>query len=139
DLRRLSGRLRPGGAGGGREQRTGRHDPLRPGADPRRGDAGHRQRRGAGRGLAGALDLRGGLRQDYRVILPSACYSYDEATGLYSDLRQTDAWLQYLYDNALRLQVTGIIRKNPDVDTGMLSGKICYTSGLIDYMVEQAE
>ena len=77
--------------------------------------------------------------QDYRVILPSACYSCDEATGLYSDLRQTDAGLQYLYDNALRLQVTGIIRKNPDVDTGMLSGKICYTSGLIDYMVEQAE
>ena len=77
--------------------------------------------------------------QDYRVILSSACYSYDEATGLYSDLRQTDAGLQYLYDNALRLQVTGIIRKNPDVDTGMLSGKICYTSGLIDYMVEQAE
>ena len=77
--------------------------------------------------------------QDYRVILPSACYSYDEVTGLYSDLRQTDAGLQYLYDNALRLQVTGIIRKNPDVDTGMLSGKICYTSGLIDYMVEQAE
>ena len=77
--------------------------------------------------------------QDYRVILPSDCYSYDEATGLYSDLRQTDAGLQYLYDNALKLQVTGIIRKNPDVDTGMLSGKICYTSGLIDYMVEQAE
>ena len=77
--------------------------------------------------------------QDYRVILPSACYSYDEATGLYSDLRQTDAGLQYLYDNALRLQVTGIIRKNSDVDTGMMSGKICYTSGLIDYMVEQAE
>ena len=77
--------------------------------------------------------------QDYRVILPSACYSYDEATGLYSDLRQTDAGLQYLYDNALKLQVTGIIRKDPDVDTGMLSGKICYTSGLIDYMVEQAE
>ena len=47
----------PGGAGGGREQRAGRYDPLRPGADPRRGDAGHRQWRGAGRGLAGALDL----------------------------------------------------------------------------------
>src|SRR5699024_7905759 len=69
---------------------------------------------------------------------PSACYSYDENTGLYSDLRQTEAGLKYLYDNALQLHVTGIIRKNPDVDTGMLSGKICYTSGLIDYIVEQA-
>ena len=76
--------------------------------------------------------------QDYRVILPSSCYSYDAGTGLYNDLRQTDAGLKYLYDNALRLQVTGIIRKSPDVENGMLSGKICYTSGLIDYIVEQA-
>ena len=77
--------------------------------------------------------------QDYRVILPSSCYSYDAGTGLYNDLRQTDAGLKYLYDNALRLQVTGIIRKSPDVENGMLSGKICYTSGLIDYIVEQAD
>ena len=77
--------------------------------------------------------------RDYRVILPSACYSYDEASGLYQDLRETDAGLQYLYDKALKLHVTGIIRKKPDVDGGLLSGKICYTSGLIDYIVAQAE
>ena len=27
---------------------------------------------------------------DFRVILPSACYSYDEATGLYTDLRESE-------------------------------------------------
>ena len=76
---------------------------------------------------------------DFRVILPSSCYSYDEETGLYTDLRDSDAGLKYLYDNALKLHVTGIIRQNPDVDTTMISGKICYTSGLIDYIVDQAE
>ena len=76
---------------------------------------------------------------DFRVILPSSCYSYDEATGLYTDLRESEAGLKYLYDNALKLHVSGIIRRKPDVETTMISGKICYTSGLIDYIVEQAE
>ena len=76
---------------------------------------------------------------DFRVILPSDCYTYDEATGLYTDLRETDAGLKYLYDNALKLRVTGIIRKNPDVESGMISGRICYTAGLIDYIVQQTE
>ena len=76
---------------------------------------------------------------DFRVIPPSSCYSYDEATGLYTDLRESEAGLKYLYDNALKLHVSGIIRKKPDVETTMISGKICYTSGLIDYIVEQAE
>ena len=75
---------------------------------------------------------------DFRLILPSSCYSYDENTGLYTDLRDTDAGLKYLYDNGLKLHVTGIIRQNPDVETTMISGKICYTSGLIDYIVDQA-
>ncbi len=75
---------------------------------------------------------------DFRLILPSSCYSYDENAGLYTDLRDTDAGLKYLYDNALKLHVTGIIRQNPDVETTMISGKICYTSGLIDYIVDQA-
>ena len=75
---------------------------------------------------------------DFRLILPSSCYSYDENTGLYNDLRDTDAGLKYLYDNALKLHVIGIIRQNPDVETTMISGKICYTSGLIDYIVDQA-
>ena len=47
---------------------------------------------------------------DFRTILNSDCYRYDESTGLYTDLRDTEAGLQYLYDNGLKLKVTGIIR-----------------------------
>jgi hypothetical protein len=39
----------------------------------------------------------------FRVVLNSNCYSLDENTGLYTDLRDTDAGLRYLYDNGTDL------------------------------------
>ena len=75
---------------------------------------------------------------EYRTILGADCYRYDEATGLYSDLRKTEAGLRYLYDNALPLKVVGIIRPDPDADTTMLSGSICYTAKLTEYVIRQS-
>ncbi len=77
--------------------------------------------------------------REYRVILNSDCYSYDEATGLYTDLRETEAGLRYLYDNGLSLKVTGIVRLREDADTRMLTGSICYTSDLTEYIIEKSE
>ena len=76
---------------------------------------------------------------EYRTILNSECYSYDENTGLYTDLRETDTGLKYLYDNATVLKVTGIIRPKDDVKAPMLTGSIAYTSGLTEYVIENAQ
>ncbi len=76
---------------------------------------------------------------EFKTILNSDCYSYDEKTGLYTDLRETEAGLKYLYDNGLALKVTGIIRPNEDASTTMLTGSIAYTSKLTEYVIEQAE
>lgn len=76
---------------------------------------------------------------DFRTILNSDCYRYDESTGLYTDLRDTDAGLQYLYDNGLKLKVTGIIRPNEDTSAPMLSGSIAYTSDLTKYIIEHTK
>ncbi len=75
---------------------------------------------------------------DYRVILGSDCYTYDEASGLYVDLRDTTAGLKYLYDNGIKLRVSGIIKPNEDATAAMLNGSICYTSELTEYVVERA-
>lgn len=75
---------------------------------------------------------------EFKTILNSDCYSYDEKTGLYTDLRETDAGMKYLYDNALSLKVSGIIRPNEDADTTMLSGAIGYTSDLTEYVIENS-
>ena len=74
----------------------------------------------------------------FRVVLPSSCYSWDEAAGTYVDLRDTQAGLRYLYDNGLDLRVVGIIRPNEEAVSGMLSGTICYTSALTEHIIEAA-
>ena len=76
---------------------------------------------------------------DFRTILNADCYRYDESTGLYTDLRDTDAGLQYLYDNGLKLKVTGIIRPNEDTTAPMLSGSIVYTSDLTKYLIDHSK
>ena len=76
---------------------------------------------------------------EFKTILNADCYAYDEMTGTYTDLRDTEAGLRYLYDNAMTLKVTGIIRPNEDSDVNMLTGSIGYTSALTEYVIEQAE
>ena len=76
---------------------------------------------------------------EFKTVLNADCYAYDEATGLYTDLRETEAGLRYLYDNALTLKVTGIIRPNEVAGVTMLTGNIGYTKMLTEYLIEKAE
>jgi len=75
----------------------------------------------------------------YKVILNSSCYTYDETTGRYKDLRETEAGLRYLYDNGLTLKVAGIIRPNEDATATMLTGSIGYTAELTEYVITQSQ
>ena len=74
--------------------------------------------------------------KEYRVILNGDCYRLDENTGLYVDLREEEAGLRYLYDNALTLKITGIIRPSEKASSTMLSGSIAYTKALTEYVVQ---
>lgn len=74
---------------------------------------------------------------DFRVVLNSDCCVYDEASGLYTDLRGTQTGLKYLYDEkGIDLKVTGIIRPSEDAVSAMLTGSIGYTTLLTDYVIE---
>ncbi len=77
------------------------------------------------------------LGMDFRVVLNADCYSLDEETGLYVDLRETQTGMRYLYDNALTLKVTGIIRPNEDATSAMLTGSIGYTKALTRYIMQK--
>ncbi len=77
--------------------------------------------------------------REYRTILNSSCYAYDEVTGEYTDLRDTDAGLRYLYDSGLKLKVAGIIRPNEDCSAPMLTGSIGYTRALTEYVITEAK
>ncbi len=75
---------------------------------------------------------------EFRVILSGDCYTLDETSGLYTDIRETDAGLRYLYENGTVLKVTGIIRPSEDAVSAMLTGSIGYTAALTEYVIENA-
>ena len=77
--------------------------------------------------------------REYKTVLNADCYAYDEASGLYADLRDTDAGLRYLYDNGITLQVSGIIRPNENASAHMLSGSIGYTSALTEHLAQASQ
>ena len=74
----------------------------------------------------------------FKVVLNSSCYKYDEETGTYTDLRDTDAGVQYLYDNGLDLKISGIIKPDPDATATMLQNSAAaYTADLTNYVIDE--
>ncbi len=74
--------------------------------------------------------------QEYKVILNSQSFAYNEITGTYVDLREDPSSLLSLYNNALTLKVTGIIRPSDRAQAAMLQGRICYTSALTKHVID---
>lgn len=75
---------------------------------------------------------------DFRTILSSDCYTYDEKTGTYTDLRETEAGLKYLYDNGMTLHVVGIAKPGENTIGSLTRSYIGYTSMLTQYIIEHA-
>ncbi len=78
------------------------------------------------------------LSMTFRTVLPSECFTYDEISGTYTDLRNSEAGLRYLYTQGTELKVTGIIRPNEEAVSAMLSGSIGYTNALTKFIITQA-
>jgi len=75
--------------------------------------------------------------KEFRVIFNADCYEKDAATGLYVDKREDSVKLRQLYDNALKLKVTGIIRPSEKASSTMLTGSIGYTKMLTEFVAQK--
>ncbi|MBQ6714045.1 MAG: ABC transporter ATP-binding protein/permease [Clostridia bacterium] len=76
---------------------------------------------------------------DFKVVFPSDCYTLDETTDTFVDLRNTQAGMKYLYDNGVSLKVTGIIRPKEEAVSTMLTGTIGYTHLLTRHIIENSK
>jgi len=74
--------------------------------------------------------------KEFRVILNADCYEKDPTTGLYVDKREDPVKLRELYDKALTLKVTGIIRPSEKASSTMLNGSIGYTKALTQHIAK---
>lgn len=75
----------------------------------------------------------------FKTVFGSDCYTYDEKTETFVDLRKTQAGLKYLYDNGTELKVSGIIRPNDNSVSAMIKGSIGYTNKLTEYVIENSK
>ena len=76
---------------------------------------------------------------EFRSVFPSSCWTFDPTSGLYTDLRESDQGLQYLYDNGLTLKVVGIVRPNEDAVSTSHHGTIGYTHMLTEYIISESQ
>ncbi len=72
------------------------------------------------------------------IILDSSCYKM-LPDGTWTDLREVEGTLGMLYNNGIKIRISGIIRPNADATAHMLSGAIAYTKKLTEYVVNESE
>ena len=73
----------------------------------------------------------------FKMVLPADRYQKDAASGKFVDMSETEAGMNFLYDNGLTLKITGIIRPNDEAVAAMMSGSLGYTSALTEYIAEK--
>ncbi len=77
----------------------------------------------------------------FKLVMPSEYYRYDPAASAYTDMSETEAGMDYLFnsdDVGMTLKVVGIVRQNQDAVSGMMQGVIGYTSALTAHIIDAA-
>lgn len=75
----------------------------------------------------------------YKTILPCEYYQDFDKDGIFTDMSKVDGIINKLYDDALELKISGIIRPKKDSDAQMLREGIGYTSLLTTEIIEKAK
>lgn len=75
----------------------------------------------------------------YKTILPHEYYKDFDNDGIFTDMSKIDNILETLYESALELKISGIIRPKKDAENVMLSGGIGYTSLLTTEIIKRAQ
>lgn len=74
--------------------------------------------------------------QSYRVVVNSSCFEKDSASGLYQDLRNSDAGLTKLFNNGTELKIVGIIKAK---DENMSQAGVLYTEELYTKIMKSSQ
>lgn len=77
------------------------------------------------------------LSTTFKLVLNTDYYKKDSQTNTWIDMRDNNAYMKELVDNAPEIKVVGIIRPKEDVSATAIGGTVAYTSALTEYVSEQ--
>ena len=78
------------------------------------------------------------LNIEYKVVDPSAYYSYDEKYGVYVDKSGDDEYMKEVLAKSDTLKIVGIIKPSDEANATMLKSGIGYTKELTYKMIDEA-
>lgn len=77
------------------------------------------------------------LGTSFKLVLNTEYYVKDAQTGAWKDMHENRKFMQALVDDALPLQVVGILRPDSDASAASIGGTVAYTSALTEYVVDK--
>ena len=78
------------------------------------------------------------LDLDLRLILATDRYKYNPSYNIYEDMSSDDEYMKKLYDEAIKLKVTGIVIAKDGASTTFLSPGVNYTKDLTRFIIDKA-
>lgn len=79
------------------------------------------------------------LKTSYKVVSPSAYYSYDSSLQVWKDYSDDQSYIEKITDTAMDLKIAGVVMPKENGKIRMLNMGIYYHPGLIEKLRRQAE
>ncbi len=77
------------------------------------------------------------LNTTFKLVMPTDYYKYNDAKGVWEDIREDETLMKILLGSAEELKIVGIIRPNEDAVAQSMSGTMGYTYALTEYISEK--
>ncbi len=78
------------------------------------------------------------LNLDFRVVNAADTYKYNAEYEIYEDMTEDKAFMQNVFDNSMKLKITGIVCAKEGSSSMSLSPGVAYTKGLTEYVINTA-
>ena len=78
------------------------------------------------------------LGTTFKLVCAADFYAYDSEYGVWTDKSDNESYVAELVENGTDIVVVGIVQPTEDALSAALDTGICYTSELIDYLIDQA-
>ena len=78
------------------------------------------------------------MNLEYKLVNPTDTYRYNETYQVYESMVSDPAFMQQVYDNALKLKIVGVVTAKSDTSASGLQQGVAYTKELTKYIIDEA-
>lgn len=77
------------------------------------------------------------LDTTFKLVINTDVYTYNESEGIWEDKSGDTQFMKGIVEDAMDLEVVGILKPNPEASASSINGAIAYNSALVEYVSEK--